>query len=173
MIPLCVSNAGHSALLWLLASPSAHVVMFDLGTHASVDVGFRWLRDHPRLNATSRLELIKGPSNETVPRFAAERRDVLCNLLSIDGGHSKNEAEADLEHMEALADPCCHIGFIDDCPLRTSKRTSTNAGVIAAYHSMQRRKRVCSLLTAQSEPEFWVGRFTLRGLTVFTYPRRV
>ena len=160
-------NAGSSALLWLVAQPSARVYFFDLGIHRGVDAAYRWLVEEPALNASGRLHLIRGPSNETVPRFHANHPHVRCNLLSIDGGHERPVAQGDLENFQMLADGCCHIGLIDDCPLATTSRTSYTQGVIGAFHHFQRAKRVCSLFTAVRETSQELG--SLRGLTVFRY----
>lgn len=156
-------NAGHSALLWLLASPASRVVSFDLARHSAVDVALRWLRNHPKLNASSRLELIRGPSNDTVPRFAAKSANPRCQVLSIDGGHGRAVAQQDLINMRLLADPCRHLALIDDCSMISRHRALYTQGVVGAYRWMQSQQRVCSLLSAE--------RRTLppRGFTVFSY----
>ena len=105
-------NKGHSALVWLMANPRARVVMFDLFAHAAAPAAERFLREKmPGVN--ERLVLYKGPSQSRLAdAYSAGER---CDVMSIDGGHTYENALADLEGMHALASTrLSHVAFIDD-----------------------------------------------------------
>lgn len=63
-------NEGHSAALWLLANPTAEVVMFDLYDQPSAALGEAFLRD---AFGDDRLYVVRGPSQWTVPMFSETR----------------------------------------------------------------------------------------------------
>lgn len=71
-------HAGHSAALWLLANPTAGVIMFDLWAHSDyAALGEKFLRGKEAeafglRNADQRLQIVKGSSLEAVPNSAAE-----------------------------------------------------------------------------------------------------
>ena len=93
-------NAGVSAAVWLIANPRARVVMFDLWEHAAAPVAERWLREHIP-GADERLVIYRGPSHLGLNKAAAD--GVRCDVLSIDGGHSRRVALSDLRGMCNLA----------------------------------------------------------------------
>ena len=158
-------NGGHSALLWLAYS-NAQVLMFDLGAHEGVSIGHRWLHSVPSLRAAERLQLILGDSNETVPAFARRHPDYTCDLISIDGGHSRRQAEGDLRHMAMLASPRCqHIALLDDCPVLPLPARKYTVNVAAAYRASLGEGRVC---TYAGVSELVDGNYP-RGVTVFRY----
>ena len=161
-------NGGHSALLWLAYSnPGTKVVMFDLGLHDGVGIGHRWLNAMPSLRAPERLQLILGNSNETVPEFARRNPGHTCDLISIDGGHTRRQAEADLRNMAALAAPRCeHIALLDDCPPLPLPLRKYTVSVMAAYRASLGEGRTC---TYAGVSEMVDG--TPRGVTVFRYLR--
>ena len=109
-------NSGSSALIWLLANPTANVVMFDLFTHTYSPAGESYLREIKHLNATSRLTIIKGSSLETVPAFAknVSGTGFFCDLLSVDGSHRHEDAVQDIDNMMALANPQWNALVVDD-----------------------------------------------------------
>lgn len=150
-------NAGHSALRWLWAAPTARVVMFDLWQHSSNAPAEDYLRNQASVNnADERLSIIKGDSTLTVREFHAKNPTTKCNILSVDGGHSHDVALADIINMKYLADTDFHILFVDD--------TNCNAGycVDGAVHDALRLGIIRPL-------EAFMEQGNQRGITIFEY----
>lgn len=102
-------NAGHSAEIFLTASPDARLLSFDLGRVAAVAAGKAYIdARHPR-----RHTLVVGDSTLSLPAFAAICPEVRCDLLFIDGGHSYEVARADIGHCAGLAAPGALVA-VDD-----------------------------------------------------------
>ena len=152
-------NAGHSTLEWLIAAPSADIVTFDLFTHTYSNLSEAFIRSHPILNATLRFELYKGDSARIVPEYANSHKGVLCDLLSIDGGHSYEIASNDIINMRALANPEFNVLFIDDTNCRFPYC------VDRAMNDMINR----SMIARIENGTFSFGRRASRGLTVLNY----
>merc|ERR1719401_2937554 len=56
-----------------------------------------------------------GPSNATIPRFAAEHwAEPRCDVIYIDGGHTEREAAEDLLAFSLLARPGRTVVVMDD-----------------------------------------------------------
>lgn len=106
-------NAGHSALLWMIANPNATVVMFDLFEHRASPIGEAFIRSQADLHP-GRLTIIKGDSTNTIPQFHSTNPGFHCDLLSVDGGHKYEVASADIKNMFFLANPRFNMVFIDD-----------------------------------------------------------
>lgn len=104
-------NTGVSAALWLTASKTARVNMFDIWSHSAAPVAERYLREHVP-GADERLVIHKGPSHQTLAKAAAS--GLQCDLLSIDGGHKYYEALFDLKGMWRLASSNHTAVFMDD-----------------------------------------------------------
>ena len=156
-------NAGHSASLWLMANPTAEVLMFDLWTHNSSEIAAKFLLSPEARalgieDAASRLQIIKGDSTKTVVDYAAENPSVKCDLLSVDGGHTHEIALADIGHMHNLANPRFNTVVIDDtqCDLPWC--------VDSALEEHQRRGTLQRLLSVSIAP-----RHGSRGVTIATY----
>ena len=111
-------NGGHSASLWLLAAPTAKVIMFDLFEHKYSPINEQLLRkegaSYGLRDVDRRLAIITGSSVETVPKFAQEHPDVQCDLLSVDGGHFGDTPQRDMKNMMRLANKQWHVLVIDD-----------------------------------------------------------
>lgn len=110
-------NGGHSALLYLLANPTAHVISFDLGKYAYTDAAAQWLA----AKFPQRFELIRGDSTQTVPRLVAERPDLRCDFISVDGGHTEEVATADVWNLARIATlspsgDAANVLLVDDTP---------------------------------------------------------
>jgi predicted O-methyltransferase YrrM len=88
-------NAGHSALLFLLANPSTQVTAIDLGAHPYVDL----CRDYLTGVFPGRLTLLKGDSRELLARQTEVGR---YDLIHVDGGHQREVVESDVSHAVRL-----------------------------------------------------------------------
>ncbi|CAN0353313.1 unnamed protein product, partial [Discosporangium mesarthrocarpum] len=97
-------NSGHSSLNWLLSTgPRVRVLSFDIGDHPYVHLA----RDYLTELFPGRLEVILGDSTDTVPAFAAAAmasgEEVgVCNLLFVDGDHSKQGALEDIRNLGGM-----------------------------------------------------------------------
>lgn len=104
-------NAGHSALLMLVANPDLKVVSFDMGSHEYAHASHAYLRDR----YPGRLEVFWGDSRASVPEFHAQNPDRRFDIVIVDGGHTYDVAEADIRNMRALA-ACDAVLIVDDTP---------------------------------------------------------
>ena len=104
-------NAGHSAFTWLSANPNAHVYSFDLGEHTYSKPMAELLSNM----FAGRLTLTWGDSTETLPRFHEQNPDIRCDLVSVDGGHSFEVAQADINNFRRMANRKNVLVF-DDYP---------------------------------------------------------
>ena len=96
-------NGGHSLAAVLLANGGINAHVFDL---------FKWKYSWPAaqlLNATfgGRITVYPGWSHRTLPNFTATARakGMTCDLMLIDGGHTFRAARADIEELQAVANP--------------------------------------------------------------------
>jgi len=88
-------NAGHSALLFLLANPNSKVVCFDICEHPYTLKCFEYLRSL----FGDRLELIKGDSTVTIPQYKLTHPDVIFDVFHLDGSHDVQIARQDFENV--------------------------------------------------------------------------
>lgn len=89
-------NAGHSALILLLASPTtATHVFFDLGEHAYTEPCADYLKS---IIPNKSSQLILGDSRITMPRWIQANPAALgtFDLVHVDGGHTIECATSDL-----------------------------------------------------------------------------
>ena len=89
-------NAGHSALLYLLANPYSQIHFFDLGEHRYSRACFDFLNSQ----FPGRLSVVWGDSTVTIPEFQEHR---LFDFIHIDGGHTRFVAESDVHNCRSLA----------------------------------------------------------------------
>ncbi len=104
-------NAGHSTFTWLSANPNVHVYSFDMGKH-------RYSKPMAEFLSTmfpGRLTLTWGDSTKTLPLFCEQNPDVRCDLVSVDGGHSFEVAQADINNFRRMANRKNVLVF-DDYP---------------------------------------------------------
>lgn len=92
-------NAGHSALLFLLASPSSKLVCFDICQHPYVYKCFKYLQSI----FNDRIDLIVGDSTITVPQYKTSKPDSTFDLIHIDGSHDVNMARKDFMNCYDVA----------------------------------------------------------------------
>jgi hypothetical protein len=76
-------NAGHSALLFLLANPNSHLTCFDICSHAYTKPCFEYLSSQ----FVDRMDLYIGDSNSTVANFRDNNLGHTFDLIHIDGCH--------------------------------------------------------------------------------------
>jgi predicted O-methyltransferase YrrM len=91
-------NGGHSACTFLQARSDITVVSFDLGEHTYLQKARRFINKR----FPNRHELIIGDSKATVPEFRVANPDEKFDLVFIDGGHSFEDAAADIKNFREL-----------------------------------------------------------------------
>jgi predicted O-methyltransferase YrrM len=104
-------NAGHSAIAYLSANPKARIISFDIGHHS---YSWKALQVLQHYYPDASIQLVIGDSARSVPDFIKLNPHVKCDLIFIDGGHTYEQAMADLTNMKALANPQGHVVIIDD-----------------------------------------------------------
>ena len=87
-------NAGHSALLFLLAHPTSKIHCFDTCAHSYTKRCFNYLSS----NFPGRLVLIQGKSTEQLSGYKAAHPDLVCDIVHIDGDHELSNANGDFFH---------------------------------------------------------------------------
>lgn len=99
-------NAGHSALIYLLANNSSKIQFFDIGYHRYSKLCYDFLdREFP-----GRLSIMWGDSLVTVPIFHTY---IKYDLIHIDGGHSTEIAYGDIMNCKRFTHPDSIIIFDD------------------------------------------------------------
>lgn len=91
-------NAGHSALLMLLANPTSQLVCVDLGAHKYT----RPCAEYLQLQFPGRLTVYYGDSTQVVPKLVDTYKNTF-DLIHVDGGHQAHIARADLTNCLPLA----------------------------------------------------------------------
>lgn len=153
-------NMGHSALLWLTANKNARVIMFDLWEHPYAEIGLSFIRSNDNLNASSdsRLTVIKGPSEKTVPTFHALNPNIKCDLLSVDGDHRFKGATQDIENMMRLANRNFNVLLVDD----TSCISTFCVDAAIVEHKLRGNIKEIEAISLKEQ---------MRGVSVFQYIR--
>ena len=90
-------NIGFSSIAFLESAPDTTVVSFELDRRHAVELA----KDFVDQRYPGRHELVIGDSRQTVPRYEAERFD----LVFVDGGHEYEIAAADIANAARLAKP--------------------------------------------------------------------
>lgn len=138
-------NAGHTALLFLEAAPTAHVVSFDLGD-------MPWAKKQAalltRAYGAARFKAVFGSSDVTVPPYAS-RMPTKCDVVFSDGGKAEALRLNDLRNLRELAQP--HVLILVDevttlaCMRGEGERTRSCGdygmawgGTTYAYHTAAR-----------------------------------
>jgi hypothetical protein len=160
-------NAGHSAALWLLANPTAKVVMFDLFVHAYSRANENFLRTEGHKyglqNVDQRLVTVNGSSLDTVPKFAKDFPDIKCDLLSVDGGHFDDVPLKDLQNMKLLANKDFNLVLVDDT-------NCDGTGCVDGRVSHMVRQGILLAVTRVAET-MEQGHLLTRGVTLLQYTR--
>ena len=88
-------NAGHSACCFLNASETSKMYTFDI---------CRWGTEEPAeavlKNNGFDITLIKGSSDETLPKFFEENSDMMFDFVFIDGGHDNDVPYNDMKNVK-------------------------------------------------------------------------
>jgi len=100
-------NAGSSAALWLIANPETKLYAFDLWV-GNTPAGEQFLRSSSAANegikrVNDRLYMNKGLTTKSIPAFAAAYPHVKCDIISIDAGHSYEDAHSDILNFQPLS----------------------------------------------------------------------
>jgi predicted O-methyltransferase YrrM len=91
-------NAGHSAIICLLANPALHVFAVDLCFHEYAKVAAGYLKQ----KFGRRFQFWSGDSREVLPRLV-DQPLLRFDLLHVDGGHAAETAYADTSNALRLA----------------------------------------------------------------------
>ncbi len=104
-------NAGHSTFTWLASNPDVQVYSFDVGHH-------RYSRPMADVLSTmfaGRLTVTWGDSTQTIPLFRKYNPQVACDVIVIDGGHTTEIAQSDMDNFRLMASKA-NIVVLDDYP---------------------------------------------------------
>ena len=102
-------NGGHSVAAMLLAHPRMKAVSFELGDRPYTAEAVRQLRLY---FGADRFDYRVGNSRVTVPAYASTPGYSMCDVILVDGDHSKEGAYTDIVNMNTLAKPGAKL-FID------------------------------------------------------------
>jgi predicted O-methyltransferase YrrM len=91
-------NAGHSAMLLLLASSATTFTVFDIGHHQYTQPCLNYIE---HIFPQVAFEYIVGDSTVTMPT-QMEGRQETYDLVHVDGGHSEFCATSDMKHADIL-----------------------------------------------------------------------
>lgn len=129
-------NAGHSALLWLVAG-ARRVESFDLfdAAYSGASLAYLQRRFPGRLNAH------RGDSRQVASR-AGLRLSAPCDLVVIDGKHTYENVLADFAHLRAHATADARFLFDDVCEARRCEDWHEGGNI----HLAEPTLAVCDLL---------------------------
>jgi hypothetical protein len=105
-------NVGHSAALMAIHNPKATFLEFDVFYHNYSALALSSLQDvfFPDRDFLG----IAGDSTISVSRFARMFPERKCNLIMIDGGHTREILRQDINSFSQLANRSYHRVFVDD-----------------------------------------------------------
>lgn len=92
-------NAGHSALLFLMANKTSKIVCFDICHYPYARPCFDYLQSL----FGDRLELVEGDSTVTVPDYCTKFTGHTFDVVHIDGSHDIQIARQDVENTLSVA----------------------------------------------------------------------
>lgn len=103
-------NAGHSILAMMLVNPTAHYVLFDLGTHKYSRPCFEYIKK--RLPEV-KMEIIWGDSRDTVPTYHSHNADAVFEVIHIDGSHKQEIYSLDWKNSLEMSKKGTFLVFDD------------------------------------------------------------
>ena len=146
-------NAGHSAYIWLAASPKTMLFSFDLGEHQYTQPMAKYMEQ----NFLGRFKIFYGDSTVTVPEFRRKNPEIKCDLMIVDGGHTYSVAKADLVNMRLLANKQRNLVILDDYP---SKMLDFMQVLGRAWTEMKTQKKIDEIFSCTAGyTGFTVGRY--------------
>ena len=101
-------NVGHSAVVWLLASPTSRLVTFDLFSSALGLASLSFLE----ARFPGRIEAVRGDSRRELPRA---QLSAPCDLVHVDGRHEYRFVLHDVLNLRRLAAPHALFLLDDQC----------------------------------------------------------
>jgi len=127
-------QAGHSALLFLLSNPLAHVYSFDLANYGVTLPAVDFLQKR----FPGRFTFVRGDSQETLGTFWRQNPGVRCDLSLVDGAHIMPWVGADLKNFWHMASGPESMVIMSDTPCdtswchgpRTAWKDMTTAGIV-------------------------------------------
>ena len=115
-------GSGLSSLGYLRSNPNISLLTFDLWEDRKArwgdgdeylklrkEMGYAHLMKH----FSDRWTLVKGDAKQTIPRYAATHGDTMCDVIHIDGEHTRGGILSDLMYFQTLANPL-HTVLVDD-----------------------------------------------------------
>lgn len=89
---------GHSAIVYKTAQPEVQIYSFD-------DFGKKELSEkaYEFVEPLGNIHIMKGDSTFTVPEFRKTKKNVLCDVISIDGAHHGHFPFTDIKSLKFLA----------------------------------------------------------------------
>lgn len=108
-------NGCHSALTMLTSNPELKYYGFDINWHSYTQPAVDYIK-----TCFKNVNYIVGDSKLTIPEF---KKNIKFDVIHIDGGHSIEQARADIENCKRLAKKDTYIVF-DDCNSLTDGRKS-------------------------------------------------
>jgi predicted O-methyltransferase YrrM len=135
-------NAGHSALLFLLAAErESTFVFFDLGEHAYTRPCAEYVERIGMSLKCADITWVYGDSRTTMPRWIQTNPHSLeaFDVVHVDGGHSAECATSDLAFAYLLAKPqgLIIVDDIQSADIRAAINTWTSQGILAVDTSFQ------------------------------------
>eukprot|EP00754_Rhynchopus_humris_P026243 Rhum_TRINITY_DN15003_c2_g5::Rhum_TRINITY_DN15003_c2_g5_i2::g.133085::m.133085 len=115
-------GSGLSSLGYLRSNPNISLLTFDLweDKRARWGDGDEYLKrrkemgyEHLMKFFSNRWTLVKGDAKVTIPRYAAMHGNTMCDVIHIDGEHTRGGILSDLMYFQTLAKPL-HTVLVDD-----------------------------------------------------------
>lgn len=101
-------NGGHSAFALMFGSLTSSLVSFDLMNKSFQPTAMMLIKG---LFGNERVDFVTGDSTVTIPKYSFKQG--LCDVFSIDGGHSYEVATADINSFIKFSS-CENIVLMDD-----------------------------------------------------------
>lgn len=151
-------NAGHSTFMWLRANPNTRVYSFDIGEHDYSATMARYLQD----KFPGRLNVTWGNSMETLSRFRRAHPEVTCDLIVVDGGHTREVCRSDYENFKGMAAEQDCLILLDNYP---DRRLNWMEDLGDIWEGGKQNGEIIEIFQCNYEPEMYQG-FSVGRLNV-------
>ena len=151
-------NSGNSSCQFLRNGQNITVTSFDIGDHSYVLEAKKYID----MMYPMRHTLIIGDSRISVPKFIKDHSDTKFDIIFIDGGHTYEIANADVENCFKLADKDT-IVILDDTIFTPSWTENWNVGPTKVWNECLLKNTILELGRAS----YWSGRGMAWGHYVF------